>query len=575
MVGGMARIAHLIRSAKKNHKNVLAVDAGDIFQGTAFFENYKGETDVECLNKAGYDIYTIGNHEFDDGPENLGKQLKLAKFDVINCNLDVSSEPNLREVVKPSVVKEIDGEKVGFVGVITPALKEVAPKLGDVKVSAPGANWMDPVRAEIDKLKKQGINKIVVVSHCGVDMERFLGGLDDVDIVIGGHSHTRLDKAIMIDHPDGSTAMVVQTGCYGRALGRLDLVFDKSGKLVFPDSKYHLTNITDKIFEEPDIKAYVTEKGKPFQYLFTTILGTAEANFDSRGKIYPTDSSLGDLVCDALFDAASEYGATITMQNRGGIRAGIDQGQINLEKVREVLPFENKLVVGTVTGSVLLKALENAVSTVGLSGNGGRFLDVHGLKFGWDPTLEVGHRIVFAFAQNKEGNYEAVAADEPYRIAMNDFSFNGGEGYDFSSAKDVVRTDLKLSTIMENYLKKKKSVAPALPSRFLRVSSNIAKKNGDEINVDYPAPDSELTIISGTGKGVSFLAKIGTLPVVNPKIIRTEKTDDGGRLSIKIKDLLGSKADGDNPLWLALVLSAKDKDSNSVKKIVSVPIQIR
>lgn len=580
-IGGIPRIAYLIKQAKKNNPNVLAVDAGDIFQGTGYFETYKGETDVECLNKAGYDVYTIGNHEFDEGPDNLAKQLKLAKFDVVNCNMDLSGEPALQAIVKHSVVKEVGGQKIGFIGVITPTLKEVAPKSGNVKIISAGAHWMDPIAAEVENLHKQGVNKIILVSHSGVDLERLLGGIPGVDVVVGGHSHTRLDEAIIVDHADGSKAMVVQTGCYGRALGRLELTFDKDGNLIMPESKYHLIDITDRIFEDADLKAYVTEKGKPFAALSKEILATAEANFDNRFKMYPTDSPIGDLVCDALFDAGIKYGVTIALQNRGGMRSGMDEGPISLEKIREILPFQNRLLIATVTGKALMGALENSIKAVAGGATGGRFLDVHGLKFAWDPTLELGHRIVFAYAQNKEGNYEPIDPEQLYRIGMNDYSFNGGEEYDFKDAKDIVDTGLRLSTVFEDYLKKVGRVSPAIPSRFLRVSHNIAKRQNDggndRILIDYPAPEAELSIVCGTDKGVSFLKKEGVVPLENPRLLRTTKTDDGGRLEIPVKEIRakehGEKGGADEHLWVSMILKARDKDGTTTK-IISEPIQL-
>ncbi|MBX9690172.1 MAG: bifunctional metallophosphatase/5'-nucleotidase [Candidatus Obscuribacterales bacterium] len=583
IVGGIPRIAHLIKTAKKNNKNVLAVDAGDAFQGTAYFETYKGETDIECLSKAGYDIFTIGNHDFDEGSDNLAKQLKHANFDVISCNLDVSGEPDLKERVKAHVIKELDGEKIAFVGVITPALKELAPKLGPVKLISPGPNWMEPVKAEVAKLKEEGINKIILVSHCGVDLEKLLAEIPDVDLVIGGHSHTRLDEAIIVPHPDGSKTMVVQTGSYGRALGRLDLAFDKSGKLLFPDSKYHLINLSEKIFEDPELKDYVSEKAKPFAYLTKTVLSTAEARFDNRFKNYPWDSPIGDLISDALLEAGADYGATISLQNRGGIRAPLDQGQITLEKVREILPFQNKMMVATITGKTLLENLEHNLSSVE-TGTGGRFFDMAGLKYAFDPTLPLGQRVVFAFAQTKEGDYEAISADQIYRIATNDYTFNGGEGYDFKSAKDVVDTGLRLSTVLENYLKKHKTVAPAIPNRFLRVSTNIAKRkteNGNELlSIDYPAPNAELSIIVGSDKSVSFLPKFGVVPLADPRLLESRKSDDAGRLEIQLKDLQakasrkkdGKGSDGKHN-WVSIILKSRDKEGNSTR-IVSVPIQI-
>ncbi len=579
-IGGLPRIAHLIKVAKKKSDKVLAVDAGDLFQGTAYFEEYKGESDVECLNKAGYDIYTLGNHDFDEGSENLGKQMKLARFDVICSNLDVSSEPNLSKVVKHSVVKNIGGQKVAFIGVITPALKQLAPRLDGVKLLATDKEWTKPVEAEIAKAREEGINKIILVSHCGVEPEKELAALDDVDLVIGGHSHTRLDKAIVVDHKDGSRTMLVQTGCYGRALGRLDLVFDKDGKLLLPESQYRLINITDRIFEEPDLKAYVTEKGKPFEYLKKPLV-MAELNFDNRFSRYSNDSPMGDLICDALFDAGIEDGATITLQNRGGIRGGFEQGPITIGRVREVLPFQNKLIISTVSGSTLLRALEHSVSAKG--GTGGQFFDVHGLKFAWDPSLPAGKRIVFAYAQNKEGAYEKIEAADLYRIGVNDYTFKGGEGYDFKDARDIKDTGLRLSTVMENYLKKKEKISPALPSRFLKVSSNLAQRkteDGEEIiHVSYPSPGADLYVLQGSGEGVSFMSKLGVLPLENPQLKASKKTDSEGKLTLSVSELMPpaksktEKSKGEN-LFVSVLLKAREKDGSSIS-LVSPPFKIR
>lgn len=574
-VGGMSRIAYLIKNLKKNNPKVLAVDAGDVFQGTAFFENYKGETDIECLSQAGYDIFTPGNHDFDEGPENLAKQLKNAKFDVINCNLDLSGVPALKELVKPSVIKTIDGEKVAFVGVITPALKELVNKLGDVKFLSPSEKWMQPVRDEVERLKKLGINKIVLVSHCGVDLEKSLAAIEGVDLVIGGHSHTRLDKAVVVEQANGEKAMVVQTGCYGRALGRLDLVFDKEGKIVLPDSTYRLINITDKVFEDPQLKAYVTEKGKPFEYLTKTILSHATARFDGRFKRYDWDSPIGDLICDALFEKAIENGATITLQNRGGIRGGLDEGPVSLEKVREILPFPNKLVVATVTGKTLVAALEHSVER---SGTGGPFFDLHGIKHAWDPGLPAGQRIVFAQAQNKEGDYEPIVPDELYRIGINDYSFNGGEGYDFKDAKDLVNTGARLSDALEEYLKKRKTISPALPTRFLRVTSGVAKLSGSgdslKLLIEGAPPDAELSIFSGSARSVSFLKKFGVLPLANARLLRSSEIGPDGRLELGVSELLGGKRSKGNKseTWLAVLLKSRDENGDT-RRTVSVPLK--
>ena len=168
-IGGMARIAHMIKLLKsKAPDHTLVIDAGDIFQGTPLFTRYQGEVEVNMLNRMGYDIYTIGNHEFDDGPKNLAKQLSVAKFDVISCNMDLSQEPELEKVVKPYTIKTIDGQKIAFVGAITPDLIQMSMGTGKVAIKSPGKDWINPIADEVHKLKAQGIDKIILVTHVGV-----------------------------------------------------------------------------------------------------------------------------------------------------------------------------------------------------------------------------------------------------------------------------------------------------------------------------------------------------------------------------------------------------------------------
>lgn len=563
-VGGLARIAHLLKTLRANSQMpVVTVDAGDIFQGTPFFETYKGETEVECLNKMGYDIFTVGNHEFDEGSDNLAAQLSKAKFDIISANLDVSSQPTLTRLVKPSVVKTIKGERVGFVGAITPSLSALANKLGGVKLKAVDEKWTDPIKEEVDKLKAQGINKIIVVSHCGVDAERQIAErVPDVDVIIGGHSHTRLDKPIVTKHADGSVCLNVQTGAYGRALGRLELAFDESGKVDQSKTRYRLINITERVFEDPDVKSYIMDKGKPFAGLKTTIVGTAEANFDNRFAKYPHDSPIGDLICDAMADAAKPFGATISVQNRGGIRAKIEQGPISLEKVREVLPFDNRLVIATISGDTLLKTLENSVSGM----LGARFLDVHGLKVIYDRSQQQGQRVRFVLAKNKQGEWKPVDTSSTYRLALNSYSFGGGEGYSFPDAKDVVETGKRTSVFLQSYLEKQKVVRPEVPTRLVEVNKDVAQLRDGNLVIRAKA-GSFIHILTGADQGVDFVKRIGTIPLAGAQVVKSVKSPSS-EYTLPVAALTKGSA---NKFLTAVVTTT---DQNGTHKLISYPLEI-
>lgn len=536
-IGGFPRIGHMLRLFRaKDPKHTLTIDAGDIFQGTPLFTKYHGEVEVNMLNKMGYDIYTIGNHEFDDGPQNLANQLKQAKFDVINVNMDLTGEPALGALVKPSVIKEIDGQKIAFIGGITADLNSVALNTGAVKIKSAGPNWVQPFIDEVDRLKAAGINKIVLVTHCGVESDKVLAqSIPEVDVIIGGHSHTRLDKPIIVEHSDGTTTTIVQTGCYGRAFGKLDLVFDDKGRIVPTSTDYRLINITDKIVSDPDLKAYVDEKVQPLLGLRREVVGEATAAFDNSFRNFPCDSALGDIITDALVEEGKKYGIQIGFENRGGIRARIEKGNITAEKVEEMLPFDNKVVFATISGTVLLKAMEHTFA----GPLGGSFFDEHGMKIAYDASRAKGDRIVYALVEDKNGEWKPVEPNGKYKIAVNDYSFKSGEGYDFSGAENIEYVPERISAAFRHYLDNHHVIAPQTPDRIVPLTKDLAqlhKKNGElSVSVKEVPPNSRLTVIEGTQRGVSAIRGM-TVPVANPKVLETGiKALPGGTQAIKLK----------------------------------------
>lgn len=581
-VGGMARIGHLIRNIRKSGTNVLTIDAGDIFQGTPFFKFYHGEAEVALLNMAGYDIYTIGNHEFDEGPENLTKQLSKAKFEVISSNIDASAVPELDRLFKPSVVKTIDGRKVGFVGAITPDLEQSSLRTGAVHVKDKGANWINPIKTAVAKLKAEGIERIILVTHVGVEKDRQLAeSIPEVDAIIGGHSHTRLDKPVTVKHEDGSATVIVQAGCYGRVLGKLRLAFDKEGRVILPAVDYHLINISDRIYEEADIKAYLLERSGPIQAMRQNVLGVALAEFDKSFARYPWDSPIGDLICDALAEEGTAYGASISFQNRGGIRAGMDKGPITMEKVEEVLPFENKLIFATVSGALLRKALEH-----GVAGHlGEKFLDVHGLKIAYDAGKPPGSRLEFVLVENGQGKWKELDDRDQYRIATNDYTFHGGEGFDFAAATNIQATSDRLAVVLSRYLQRHKQVTSAQPSRIARIQegmlSVIEHAGKRQLKLKCSIPNARLTLVTGTGKGIEPIAGPLPVPLSDPQVIEAGiRADESGEyfwpLPLTLSDARRNSKSGKGAAknsWAVAIAYPADKRTGA-RPLISSPIPL-
>lgn len=514
LVGGMAKIAHVIETIKHSTANVVVVDAGDFFQGTVLFQRYSGEVEVNLLNQAGYDIVALGNHEFDNGIDNLAKQLKLAKFAVISCNLDRSQQKDLNEIVKDSVVKTINGEKVAFIGVITPDLAQLALRLAPVKMKSDRENWIKPIASQVDFYKNAGVNKIILVSHCGLEADKQLAkALPDVDVIVGGHSHTRLDSPFWIEHDDGSKTAIVQTGSYGRAIGKLALAFDKEGKV--SDADYKLINIIEHTSEDQAVSAYLQEKNAPLQALSKEILGSAKSEFTNHFKSMSCDSAIGDLICDALLEEGKDYGAKIAFQNRGGIRGCIDPGPINEEKVQEILPFDNKIVLATISGENLLEVLEHSLA----GPLGGSFLDVAGLKIAFDAQKPKGKRIVFVLTENEQGKWIPLEPHKQYKIATNDFTFKGGEGYQFLHASNVNCRPTLLSLAFHNYLLRHKNIACAQSERICPVVANLleaAHTSEPTLIVHLSEPSTKVTLMFAKQLGASTTTMGGKIPVIVP-----------------------------------------------------------
>jgi len=230
--GGVARRAGLIASIREKNPNTLLLDAGDIFQGTPYFNYYGGELEFKLMSMLKYDAATIGNHDFDNGVEGLYAQLPHAKFEFISSNYDFSNTV-MDTHVKPYKTFVVDGIKIGIFGLGI----ELAGLVD--KNMYKETKYLDPLEIAQDMsgiLKKQEkCDLIICLSHLGYNYEDFPNkpsdlalakATKDIDLIIGGHTHTFLDKPTIVKNTDGKNVLVNQVGCYGINLGKIDFYFD-------------------------------------------------------------------------------------------------------------------------------------------------------------------------------------------------------------------------------------------------------------------------------------------------------------------------------------------------------------
>ena len=463
--GGSARLVTAIEEARKRSNNSILVDGGDQFQGTLFYTYYKGKVAAEMMNKLGYDAMTVGNHEFDDGPEVLRGFMDAVGFPVLMSNADVSREELLKDVLKKSVVIERGGQKLGLIGLTPQDTDELA---------SPGPNitFTDPVgavQAEVDKLTAEGVNKIIVLSHSGYRVDQKVAAeTTGVDVIVGGHTNTLLSNTS--DRAEGpyptmvgSTA-IVQAYAYGKFLGELNVTFNDAGEIV--EAKGEPIIMDAAVTEDAPTVERIAELAVPLDEIRQKVVAeTAEAINGERGICRAEECAMGNLVADAMLDRVKDQGISIAIQNSGGLRASIDAGEVTMGEVLTVLPFQNTLSTFQAKGSTILSGLENGFSQV--EEGAGRFPQVAGLKVVYDPGAEPGSRVVSAEVMEGDA-WTPLDPEKVYGVVTNNYVRNGGDGYKMfgSEAMNAYDYGPDLADVTAEYLAKNGPYKPYLDGRI-------------------------------------------------------------------------------------------------------------
>jgi 5'-nucleotidase len=233
-LGGVAKRATLINQIRSEEANVLLLDAGDIFQGTPYFNKYKGVLEMKVMNEMKYDVVTLGNHDFDIGISGYVQAKKHAAFKVVNCNYQLDKTA-LKELVTPHTVIKRGGLKIGIVGVGIDLNGLIA---SEVAQQIPYLDPIDAVQKEVTLLSSKGCDYIICLSHLGFEYpnenkvsDKVLAqNTTGIDLIIGGHTHTFLGSAISVKNKSGENTLINQVGYAGLFLGRIDVTFQQGIK---------------------------------------------------------------------------------------------------------------------------------------------------------------------------------------------------------------------------------------------------------------------------------------------------------------------------------------------------------
>ncbi len=231
-LGGVARRATLIEKVRAENPNVLLLDSGDVFQGTPYFNFFKGEIEYKAMSAMDYHVTTIGNHDFDNGVDGLVEMIPHATFDFVSSNYDVSGSP-LEPYVRPWVIREVGGARVGIFGL---GIAFEGLVLASLHEGVRDADPFAAARRAVGELRAEGCTLVVCLSHLGY---RYQGGrpsdtllaqnVEGIDLILGGHTHTFMDEPDVYPRADGSQTVVNQVGWAGMRLGRIDVILGSGG----------------------------------------------------------------------------------------------------------------------------------------------------------------------------------------------------------------------------------------------------------------------------------------------------------------------------------------------------------
>jgi 5'-nucleotidase len=476
--GGVARLKTAIDAKRAEleaaGEAVLVLDAGDQFAGSLFFTTYRGQAEVEFMNRIGFDAMVFGNHEFDLGTGPLADFAEKAEFPIVYGNVDASGDNRLAPFDKDPVVLEVGGEKVAIVGVVTPETVEISSPGPTVTFSDPNAYLTETVAA----LEAQGTRHVIALTHQGATYDFATAkAVPGIDAIVGGHSHTLFSNTVegapypypeMVPGPQGVAVPVVSAEAYTKYLGHLTLTFDDAGVVTAAAGD---TILLDKsVTPDPETLARIDEMGAPIEAVKAEVVAEVAAAIDgARETCRSVECAMGNLVAEAMLDRVKGQGVTIALQNGGGLRASIDAGPVTKGEVLTVLPFQNTLSTFNIDGAGIVAALENGVSQV--EEGAGRFLQVAGLTYRWDPSAPAGQGRVKDVMVREGDAFVPIDPAKVYAVVTNDFVRKGGDGfgvlrdgatgaYDYGPAVDQVVID---------YLVANPGYAPALDGRIARV----------------------------------------------------------------------------------------------------------
>ncbi|HSK40471.1 MAG TPA: 5'-nucleotidase C-terminal domain-containing protein [Arenibaculum sp.] len=451
--GGFARLMTVVKRESEGRDGVLFTHGGDAISPSLLSGFDRGAHIVDLLNEAGVDIMTLGNHEFDFGPDVAVERIAEAEFPIVATNVLRGGE--LLPGTLGTHIIEAAGLRVGFYGLTTPTTADISSP-GDVTF----APLIETARGAAAQLREQGADLVVALAHTAIDEDLALFRADAADVILGGHDH------LLMSYYDGRS-VVIESASQADYVTVLEIeaerVKDRDGNESVTWSPHIRTISTAGIEPDAGMAAKVEAYLEGLSRELDVPVGTTATPLDSRrAAVRGGETAIGNLFADAM---RAGVGADVAITNGGGIRADRTYGAgttLTRRDIQSELPFGNRTVKLRVTGAQVRQALEHGVGQV--AEGAGRFPHVSGMAFTYDPAAEPGSRV----GEVSIGG-APLDPDATYTLATNDFMAGGGDGYSvFQGAENLIdpnAASFMASQVMD-YVAAQGTVSPVVEGRI-------------------------------------------------------------------------------------------------------------
>jgi 5'-nucleotidase len=457
-LGGLARVLTIRKEALKENPNTIFTLGGDTLSPSVETRTYRGAQMIDAWNAVGLDYAVFGNHEFDIRKAELLQRIKESKFQWLGANVVETKTGKRFADTPPYVIKQIDGVKIGIIGLLLPETKETSSMDATLSVT----DYCAVAARLVPQMRRARARVVIGLTHLFMRQDKKLAGCADFDLILGGHEHTLLQSS-------ANGTPIFKMTADAREVGKFDLYIDrKTGRLQSMD--WEVIPVNDSIAEDPDFSPVIAKYADLLKQLAVQV-GATSVELDALSLSSRTkETNVGNFIADSYRAATN---SDVALVNGGSIRADLmyNPGVLTKRDVLSILPFNNPIVKVEITGKTLADVLEHGVARSAEDNEPGRFPQISGMSFKFDTRRLPGQRV----SDIRVGG-QPVDMKRIYTLATSNFLVaNGGDGYTmFKNAKVLINAEQarKDSEVFEEAIRisPNSTIAPRVEGRIVKIN---------------------------------------------------------------------------------------------------------